>query len=55
MSGFISSSSIKEQIQNLAKAYNINLTDMTESPTKQVLLEVRVTEVSKNFHKRFRG
>ncbi len=49
MSGFISSSSIKEQIQNLAKAYNINLTDMTESPTKQVLLEVRVTEVSKNF------
>lgn len=49
MSGFISSSSIKDQIQNLAKAYNINLTDITESPTKQVLLEVRVTEVSKNF------
>jgi len=49
MSGFISSASIKEQIQNLAKSYNINLTDMTESPTKQVLLEVRVTEVSKNF------
>lgn len=49
MSGFISSTSIKEQIRNLAKAYEINLTDITESPTKQVLLEVRVTEVSKNF------
>lgn len=49
MSGFISSASIKEQIQNLAKAYDVKLTDMTESPTKQVLLEVRVTEVSKNF------
>ncbi len=49
MSGFISSSNIKEQIQSLAKSYNVNLTDMTESPTKQVLLEVRVTEISKNF------
>lgn len=49
MSGYITSSSIKEQIQSLAKAYDVNLTDITESPTKQVLLEVRVTEVSKNF------
>ncbi len=49
MSGFISSASIREQIQNLAKAYEVNLTDLTESPTKQVLLEVRVTEASKNF------
>ncbi len=49
MSGYISSSSIKEQIQSLAKAYDIKLTDITESPTKQVLLEVRVTEISKNF------
>lgn len=49
MSGFISSASIKEQIQNLAKAYEINLTDLTESPAKQVQLEVRVTEISKNF------
>lgn len=51
MSGFVSSTSIKEQIKNLAKAYEINLTDLTESPTKQVLLEVRVTEASKNFTK----
>ncbi len=49
MSGFVSSTNIREQIQNLAKAYDINLTDLTESPTKQVQLEVRVTEVSKNF------
>ncbi len=51
MSGFISSAAIREQIQNLAKAYDIKLTDLTESPTKQVLLEVRVTEASKNFTK----
>ncbi len=49
MSGYISSTNVKEQIQNLAKSYNINLTDITESPAKQVLLEVRVTEISKNF------
>lgn len=49
MSGFISSSSIRDQILNLAKAYNMPLTDLTESPARQVLLEVRVTEISKNF------
>lgn len=51
MSGFISSASIKDQILNLAKAYNVPLTDLTESPSRQVLLEVRVTEISKNFTK----
>lgn len=49
MSGFLSSTGVKEQIANLAKSYEINLTDLTESPSKQVLLEVKITEVSKNF------
>lgn len=49
LTGHISSSAVKEKITNLAKAYNIKLTDMTESPSKQVLLEVKITEASKNF------
>ena len=49
LTGHISSTTVKEKITNLAKAYGINLTDLTESPTKQVLLEVKITEASKNF------
>lgn len=49
LTGHISSTAVKEKITNLANAYNITLTDLTESPAKQVLLEVKVTEASKNF------
>ncbi len=49
LSGHISSTNTKEKIKNLAKAYNFNLVDMSESPTKQVLLEVKITEASRNF------
>ncbi len=49
ITGHISSTAVKEKIANLAKAYKVNLTDMTESPAKQVLLEVKITEASKNF------
>ncbi len=49
LTGHISSTNVKEKITNLAKAYNMNLTDMTESPSKQVLLEVKITEATKNF------
>lgn len=49
LTGRISSTAVKEKITNLAKAYKINLTDMTESPSKQVLLEVKITEASKTF------
>ncbi|MCD8024542.1 MAG: pilus assembly protein N-terminal domain-containing protein [Candidatus Gastranaerophilales bacterium] len=49
LTGHISSTSVKEKITNLAKAYDIHLTDMTESPAKQVLLEVKITEASKTF------
>ncbi len=49
ITGHISSTAVKEKITNLAKAYNLNLVDMTESPAKQVLLEVKITEASKNF------
>jgi pilus assembly protein CpaC len=49
LSGQVSSTNMKKKILDLAKAYQINLVDMSESPTKQVLLEVKVTEVSRNF------
>lgn len=49
LTGHVSSSAVKQKILNLAHAYNITLTDLTESPAKQVLLEVKVTEASKNF------
>ncbi len=49
LSGHISSTGTKDKIKNIAKAYNFNLVDMSESPTKQVLLEVKITEASRNF------
>lgn len=49
LTGHLSSTAVKEKITNLAKAYNMNLTDVTESPSKQVLLEVKITEASKDF------
>lgn len=48
LSGHLSSTVVKQRIADIAKAYKINLTDITESPAKQVLLEVKITEVSKN-------
>ena len=51
MSGHVSSTSVKNDIENVIKAYNIKLLDLTESPTKQVLLEVKITEASRNFTK----
>ncbi len=49
LSGHISSTGTKEKIKDIAKAYNFDLVDMSESPTKQVLLEVKVTEASRSF------
>jgi len=49
LSGKISSTTVKENINNIVKAYNFKLLDLTESPTKQVLLEVKITEASRNF------
>lgn len=49
LSGNVSTTSTRNKIKDLAKAYKINLVDMAESATKQVLLEVKVAEVSKNF------
>src|SRR5574344_127920 len=48
MSGHISSSAVKNNIENIVKAYNMKLVDLTESPTKQVLLEVKIAEASRN-------
>ncbi|MBP7212208.1 pilus assembly protein N-terminal domain-containing protein [bacterium] len=49
MSGHVSSTTVKNNIENIVKAYNMKLVDLTESPTKQVLLEVKITEASRNF------
>jgi pilus assembly protein CpaC len=49
MSGHVSSSAVKNNIESVVKAYNMKLVDLTESPTKQVLLEVKITEASRNF------
>ena len=49
LSGKISSTGTKEKIKNIAQAYKFNLVDMSESPTKQVLLEVKITEAARSF------
>ena len=51
MSGHISSSTVKKNIEDIIKAYNVKVLDLTESPTKQVLLEVKITEASRSFIK----
>ncbi len=51
MSGHVSSTTVKNNINNVIKAYNFKLLDLTESPTKQVLLEVKIAEASRNFTK----
>lgn len=49
MSGKISSTAVKKNITEVVKAYGVNMLDLTESPTKQVLLEVKIAEASRTF------
>lgn len=49
LSGKISSTTVKNNIENVVKAYNIKMLDLTESSTKQVLLEVKIAEASRTF------
>lgn len=49
LSGHVSSTNVKNNIKSIIQAYNFKLVDLTESPTKQVLLEVKITEASRNF------
>lgn len=51
LSGHISSTTVKKNIEDVVKAYNVKLIDLAESPTKQVLLEVKITEASRDFTK----
>lgn len=51
ISGHISSSATKKNIEDVIKAYNVKLVNLAESPTKQVLLEVKITEASRDFTK----
>lgn len=52
LSGKVSSTTIKNNIEDVIKAYNVKLVNLTESPTKQVLLEVKITEAARNFTKK---
>ena len=49
LSGRVSSSLIKNKIKSLADAYGIQFSDVSESPTPQVLLEVKIIEASRSF------
>lgn len=49
MSGKISSTAVKKNIEEVVKAYGVKMLDLTESPTKQVLLEVKIAEASRTF------
>ena len=49
LSGKISSTTVKNNIEEVVKAYNVKMVDLTESPTKQVLLEVKIAEASRDF------
>lgn len=49
LSGKISSTTVKKNIENVINAYGVKMLDLTESPTKQVLLEVKIAEASRTF------
>lgn len=49
LSGKISSTSVRKNIEDVAKAYGVKMLDLTESPTKQVLLEVKIAEASRSY------
>ncbi len=51
LSGKVSSSLISEKIKNIAKAFELEFIDVSESPTPQVMLEVKVVEASRTFAK----
>jgi pilus assembly protein CpaC len=49
LTGSVSSATVKKNIENVVGAYGVKLVNLTESPTKQVLLEVKITEASRDF------
>ena len=49
LSGRVSSKKISEQIKQIAEAYKYKFSDATDGPTKQVLLEVKITEIARSF------
>lgn len=49
LTGSVSSATVKKNIEDVVNAYGVKLVNLTESPTKQVLLEVKITEASRDF------
>lgn len=51
LSGNSTSSIVKTNLSNIAKAYGLKFVDVTESITPQVLLEIKVVEATKSYTK----
>jgi pilus assembly protein CpaC len=51
LSGKISSSIIRQKIQDIAKVYGYEVTDLSETLTPQVMLEIKVVEMGKTKNK----
>jgi len=51
LTGKISSTIVRDKIKEMANAYSYNLVDLTEAHTPQVLLEVKLVEMTKDENK----
>lgn len=53
LSGTVSSTIVRDQIAKICQAYGYTLVDVAESPVPQVILELRIAEISRTVEKHF--
>ncbi|MEW5822074.1 MAG: pilus assembly protein N-terminal domain-containing protein [Cyanobacteriota bacterium] len=53
LSGTVSSTLVRDAIAKICQAYGYTLVDVSESPVPQIVLELRVAEISKSVNKNF--
>lgn len=53
LSGTVSSTLVRDSIQKICQAYGYQLVDVSESPVPQVVLELRIAEISRSITKNF--
>lgn len=53
LSGTVSSTIVRDQINKISEAYGYKLVDVSESPIPQVVLELKVAEISRSISKNF--
>jgi pilus assembly protein CpaC len=53
LSGTISSTIVRDQLKKISEAYGYALIDVAESPVPQVVLELRIAEISRSVTKNF--